>query len=44
VIEEPEEAEQLMSDPEFLKAQEKAFAPLTIRPGKNEPLKLLLPE
>ena len=43
VITDPAEVEEAMSDAEFLKAEEKAFAPLTVVAGENPLLKLVLP-
>jgi hypothetical protein len=43
VVEDPAEAPLTMADPGFLKAQEKAFPPLTVVAGENKPLHLVLP-
>jgi hypothetical protein len=43
VVEELAAIDESMSDPDFLKAQEKAFPPVTITAGENPPLKLVMP-
>jgi hypothetical protein len=42
VVNDPAEADEAMSDAEFLKAEEKAFAPLTVVAGENPALRLVL--
>jgi len=43
-VEELAAIDESMADPDFLKAQEKAFPPVTIAAGENPPLKLVMVE
>jgi hypothetical protein len=42
VVEDPAEADYFMANAAFLRSQEKLFAPVTVAPGDNPPLKLVL--
>jgi len=43
VVRDPAEVDEAMNDPEFLKSEEKAFAPLTVAAGETRVLKLVAP-